>query len=181
VKARRVIVGLDAAAPLDRAALEAAAGIAARIDGELAGLFVENIDLLHLAALPFTREVGFTSSASRDLDVERMERALRAVAGAANRMLETVAGSARLPWSFTVTRGALVAELLNALQRADVVLVPGARASLRESVPRIRVIDAREPGSLRAALAGRGGDMLALTGGRDDAIEALLRDWLEKE
>ena len=54
---RRIVVGLDAG-PRDRAALEAAAQLAARMQAELVGLFVEDIDLLHLAGLPFAREVG---------------------------------------------------------------------------------------------------------------------------
>jgi hypothetical protein len=181
VKARRVIVGFDTTAPLNRAAVEAAAAIAGSIEGELAGLFVENIDLLHLAALPFTREVGFPSAESRELDVERMERALRAVAGEANRMFGTVAAGARLRWSFKVTRGVFAAELASAAERADLVLVPGGPGRIPRGAPRIRVISARDRGSLRAALEERGGAMLALTGDRDDAVEQALRDWLEKE
>lgn len=178
---RRVIVGFDGAAPLNRAALEAAAGIAGRIEGELAGLFVENIDLLHLAALPFTREVGFPSAASREIDVERMERTLRAVAGEASRMLGMVAESARLRWSFTVTRGVLAAELLSAAQRCDLVLVPGALVGVPGSAPRIRVMNLRDPDALRAALQERSGAMLALTGDGDDAVAEALRELLGKE
>jgi nucleotide-binding universal stress UspA family protein len=178
MKRRRVIVGFDAAAPLDRTALEAAAGITARIEGELTGLFVENIDLLHMAALPFTREVGFPSAASRELDVERMERALRAVAGEAHRMLGTIAAGARLNWSFRVTRGVFATELASAAEEADLVLVPGAAGGPSCAAPRIRVLSGRDRESLRAALRNRQGVMLALTGDADDAVERALRDWL---
>ena len=175
-----MIVGFDAAAPLNRAAVEAAAAIAGNIEGELAGLFVENIDLLHLAALPFTREIGFPSAESRELDVERMERTLRAVAAEASRMLGTVAASARLQWSFRVTRGVFAAELASAAERADLVLVPGA-GHVSRGAHRIRMVSARDSDALRAALDEKRGPMLALTGGRNDAIERALRDWLRKE
>jgi hypothetical protein len=178
VKERRVIVGFDTAAPLNRAAAEAAAAIAGSIEGELAGLFVENVDLLHLAALPFTREVGFPSAETRELDVERMERVLRAVAGEANRLLGMVAARARLRWSFRVTRGVFAAELASAAERADLVLVPGRAGRVPGGAPRIRVISVRDRDALRAALEERRGPMLALTGDRNDAIEQALKDWL---
>jgi hypothetical protein len=180
MKDRRVIVGIDAGAPLDRAALEAAAGIAGRIEGELAGLFVENVDLLHLAALPFTREVGLTSIASRELDVARMERSLKAVAGEAHRLLEAVAARAQIRWSFNVTRGRLAEELVSAASGADLVLVPGGQVR-PSGLPRIRVIKARDHDALRAALNERRDAMLAWTGAADDAVEQVIRDWLERE
>jgi hypothetical protein len=181
VKERRVIVGIDAGAPLDRAALEMAAGIAGRIEGELAGLFVENVDLFHLAALPFTREVGLTSIASREIDVVRMERSLKAVAGEAHRLLEAVAARARVRWSFNVIRGVLADEVAGAAARADLVLVPGGRRGSRASAPRIRVIRARDHGSVRAALQEGRDAMLALTAGGDADIERAIQDWLESE
>jgi hypothetical protein len=181
VTGRRVIVGIDAGSPLDRAALETAAGIAGRIEGELAGLFVENVDLLHLAALPFTREVGFTSIASRELDVARMERSLKAAAGEAHRMLEAAAARARIRWSFDVTRDGLVEALASAVTRADLVLVPGRPARPRAGLPRIRVIRARDRGALRAALNERSDAMLALTGGAEDAVERVIQGLLETQ
>jgi hypothetical protein len=181
VKERRVIVAIDAGAPLDRAALETAAGIAGRIEGELAGLFVENVDLLHLAALPFTREIGLTSIASREIDVARMERSLRAVAGEAHRLLEAVAARARVRWSFNVTRGVLAEELAGAAARADLVLVPCGRGRSRADARRIRVITARDHGSVRAALQERRDAMLALTAGGDADVEQAIQDWLEGE
>lgn len=179
MKPRRVIVGIDAGVPLDRVALETAAGIAGRIEGELAGLFVENVDLLHLAALPFTREIGLTSIASREIDVARMERSLKAVAGEAHRLLEAVAARAHVRWSFNVIRGVLADEVAGAAARADLVLVPGGRRGTRAGAPRIRVIRARDHGSVRAALREGRDVMLALTAGGDADIEQAIQDWLE--
>lgn len=171
-----MIVGLDAATPSSRALLEAAAGLADRMEAELVGLFVENVDLLHLAGLPFTREVGFPSATSRELDVERMERALRAVARDAHRMLASVAERAPRRWSFRVTRGVLVTELLSAVAEGDLVLVNAAPARRPGGAPEIRVISARDPGELRAALQNETGGILLLTGDGDDAVDAALRE-----
>ena len=80
MKIRRIIVGL-ATAPRNRAVLEAAARLAGRMEAELVGLFVENINLLHFAGLPFACEVGFASATRRDLNVESMERRSPAASG----------------------------------------------------------------------------------------------------
>src|SRR5512143_1804987 len=51
----RIWVALDES-PRSAAALTAAADLAAGLDAELAGLFVEDISLQHLIGLPFARE-----------------------------------------------------------------------------------------------------------------------------
>ena len=63
---RRIIVGLE---PRPRAdpLIAAAAALAERLPAELLGLFVENVELLHFAGLPFAREVGLASGARRPL------------------------------------------------------------------------------------------------------------------
>ena len=127
---RRIVVGLDAG-PRGRATLEAAAQLAARMQAELVGLFVEDIDLLHLAGLPFAREVGYPSAALRQLDVAAMERALRATAQEVRRMLAGVAGRAPLSWSFRVARGAVLAELRAAAAQGDIVVSCAMRVTPR--------------------------------------------------
>lgn len=122
---RRIVVSMESA-PQDRAALEAAADIAARLQAELVGLFIEDIDLLHFAALPFAREVGFPSAMLRPLDVSAMERSLRSLAGEARRALAEIAGRMPLRWSFRVARGSTSVELLAAAEEADLLV---ARAS----------------------------------------------------
>jgi hypothetical protein len=125
VSIRRIVVRVESA-PQDRAALQAAADIAARMQAELVGLFIEDIDLLHFAALPFAREVGFPSATRRSLDVSAMERSLRSLAGEARRALAEIAGRMPLRWSFRVARGSASVELLAAAAEADLLV---ARAS----------------------------------------------------
>ena len=119
---RRILVALDASRESD-AALAAAAELAKHLDAELMGLFIEDIDLLNLAALPFSREVPVLSLSGRELDPERVERELRSKAAAARRALAALADELHLQWSFRIARGHVDAELLTASQEADLVAV----------------------------------------------------------
>jgi len=123
---RRIVVGLEAA-PRSRTALRAAAEIAARTESELLALFVEDVNLLQLAGLPFAREVGFPSAVTRAIDTVAMERSLRALAREAERSLAEIARGTPLRWSYRVTRGALMSELLATATETDLV-VAGATA-----------------------------------------------------
>ena len=102
--------------------LRAAADAATRMNTELTGLFIEDINLLNLAAMPFARELCFPSATRREMDVGRLERSLRTLAGEAQRALEAVARRTALRSSFRVARGALLAELLAAASETDVVV-----------------------------------------------------------
>ena len=53
---RRILVAIDTS-PHGSAALEAAARLATELRAELEGLFIEDINLLRLAGLPFAREI----------------------------------------------------------------------------------------------------------------------------
>ncbi|HEY64488.1 MAG TPA: universal stress protein [Caldilineae bacterium] len=117
---RRILVALDAS-PHSLAALEAAAELAARLEAELLGLFVEDINLLRSAGLPFAREVGALSSTPQRLDSQRMERELRAQANRARRAMARIAGRTRVRWSFRVTRGQVASEVLAAASEADLI------------------------------------------------------------
>jgi len=112
VTAQRIVVALDAGTPARD--LDAAVALAGRTGAELLGLFVEDIELIRFAALPFAREIGAASAARRELDVASVERALRALANEAERLLAGAAGRSSVPWSFRVARGMLVDVLLAA-------------------------------------------------------------------
>ncbi len=119
---QRILVALDATEQ-GRATVETAAQLAARLEAEVVGLFVEDINLLRLAALPFAREMGFGSTRRRALDPSHMERALRAQAEALRRELAACADRARIPWSFQVRRGVRHEELLNTVSEVDLVVI----------------------------------------------------------
>src|SRR5262245_63946763 len=117
---RRILVALDAS-PHSQAALEAASELAVVLKAELVGIFVEDVNLLRLAGLPFAREVGYPSGTDRPLDGPSMERELRIQAEQARQTLAGVAGRRQLRWSFRVVRGQVTAELLTAAQEADLL------------------------------------------------------------
>ena len=129
----RILVALDASTH-SMAALAAAVQLAAAMEAELEGLFVEDINLLRLAGLPFAREVRHTASLEA-LDSLRMERALKAQAAQAREALAAAAQRAQVQWSFRVVRGQVTQEVLAAAARADLVTLgkqgrsrsPGAR------------------------------------------------------
>jgi nucleotide-binding universal stress UspA family protein len=123
---RRILVALDATRA-SAAALEAAVSLAEHLEAELLGLFVEDVNLLRLAALPFAHEVGFPSARARRLESDDMERTLRAQATLAQQALVTAVHQRRVPWSFRVVRGQVVTELLAASQQADLIAIAMTR------------------------------------------------------
>jgi nucleotide-binding universal stress UspA family protein len=117
---RRILVALDASLH-SQAALEAASELAQALKAELIGIFVEDVNLLHLAGLPFAREVEYPSGIARPLDSPSMERGLRIQAEQARQTLAGIAARRQLQWSFRVVRGQVAAELLTAAQEADLL------------------------------------------------------------
>lgn len=119
---RRILVALDAS-PHSLAALQAAAELAADLDAELVGIFVEDINLLRLSELPFAREVTIYTRSSRRLDRQKVEQQLRAQARLARRALEEIARRRQLRWTFQIAQGIVAAELLSAAQETDLILL----------------------------------------------------------
>jgi nucleotide-binding universal stress UspA family protein len=124
----RILVALDAS-PRSAAALTAAASLASELGAELAGLFVEDIDLQHLIGLPFAREFSLLSGAGRTLSQGDMERIWRREADTLERQLAEAAGRLRLPWSFRVARGRVSAEV-NTQARSFDLIVLGKRTGI---------------------------------------------------
>jgi nucleotide-binding universal stress UspA family protein len=138
---RRILVALDPSLH-SLAALEAASELADTLKAELVGIFVEDINLLRLAGLPFAREVRYPSGADRPLDSPSMERALRIQAEQVRQTLAGVAGRHQIRWSFRVVRGQVAAELLTAAQEADLLALGKASWA---STRRVRLgVTARE-------------------------------------
>ena len=130
---RRILVAVDASHH-SIAALEAAVELATRFQAELLGLYVEDINLLRLAQLPFAREVGTFSAGVRRLDVTEVERQIRVQTVRARRIFESRTGRTEVQWSFRVTRGSVTQEVVTAASDADLLvaqLAAGRPVSLR--------------------------------------------------
>jgi nucleotide-binding universal stress UspA family protein len=155
----RIVVALDAS-PQSVAALEAAAELAALMEAEVEGLFVEDSGLLCLCGLPFSQEIDVCTTAVRPLEAADMERQLRVMATSIERTMEQVAGRAAVRWSFRVRRGAVVEELLAAAQDAALMSVGRAGRVRRRglgSTARLLVERARRPVLLSGERGGRSG------------------------
>lgn len=113
----RILVALDAS-PQSQVALRAAARLAATMQAELQGLFVEDANLLHLCNSPFCREIGLRTAVVRQLESHTVERQLRVLAAEMRRALARAADDAQVRWSFQVARGAVGHELLLAAEQA---------------------------------------------------------------
>lgn len=117
---RHILVALDASR-YSLAALRAATELAASLEAELEGLFVEDVNLLRAAGSPAAREVRYPFVAGARLDRKRMERELRAQAEQARRALEAACERRQVRWSFRVVRGEVAPEVLAAALEADLL------------------------------------------------------------
>lgn len=159
----RIWVALDES-PRSTAALTAAAALAAELDAELAGLFVEDVNLQHLIGLPFAREFSVLTGEGRSLSQGDVERTWRREAAALQRLLAGAAEPLRLRWSFKVTRGRVSAEV-NTLAQAFDPVVLGRRTGIS-----VRAIPRTMP---RVAGIPRQGPVLVLVEGRSVSADSL--------
>ena len=123
---RRIWIALDTASQ-SNPALDVAAALASSARAELACLFVEDTDLLRLAALPRALETSAISAQMRPLGFADLERQLRGQAAGIERELARLALGAGLRWSFQVRRGKPLAETLLLAATPDVMVIAGRR------------------------------------------------------
>lgn len=120
VRIRRILVALDVS-PGSLAAAEVAVELAALLEAELLGLFVEDPELLNLSSSPLARQVDFLTASPSGLEAGAVEQQLRVHAVRARRALERIAGRAGIPWTFRVARGAVAREIVVAAAEVDLV------------------------------------------------------------
>ena len=119
---RRILVAIDAT-PDSWAALDAAAELAAEMEAEILGLFVEDIKLLRLADSPYAREVAYPTAAGAPLDRARMESQLRAHSAQAEKAVAAAGMREEVRWSFRSIRGEVTAEIRAAAGEADLLAI----------------------------------------------------------
>ncbi len=118
----RILVALDAS-PRSLAALSTASALAAELDAELAGLFVEDSNLHRLFALPFARELCLLSGELRPSSQAEIERTWRREAEILQRRLAAAAEQLQVRWSFQVARGRMATEVSLHAQGFDLVVL----------------------------------------------------------
>lgn len=117
---KRILVAIDSsstAAALLRPAALLAQGFGARVSG----IFVEDINLLHLAGLPFARELTWSTAVELRLDYQRMERVLRGCSVHVCQAVVDVAREIELPMQ--VVRGQVAQELLRTAEDVDLIIL----------------------------------------------------------
>ncbi len=119
---RRIVVALDAS-PHSDAALEAALQMAARFEAELLGLYVEDVDALRTARIPFAREVGGYSGRSRSISAEDLERKYRARVRQIRREFRTRSHRAAVHAAFRVVRDRINRAIRSEASEADMLIV----------------------------------------------------------
>ncbi|NIA71451.1 hypothetical protein HBA54_22925 [Pelagibius litoralis] len=147
---RRVLVVLDSTAANDEV-LGTAATIASAEACELTGLFIEDQDLLRLAALPFAHEVQLARAITRRLEPELVRQDLRALASQARVAIAKHAALHRLTWSFQEVHGRTDEQILLAANAGDIIAMTrrvGPLASFTHVSGQARTIAARAPGPL---------------------------------
>jgi hypothetical protein len=109
---------------------EPVARLARELEAELLGLFIEDVELLRFASLPFAREIGSASASMRALSVSELERQFRAQARELERTMAAILGPEPGGWSLRVERStpliAIEAVLAQVLEPA-LLVPPGAR------------------------------------------------------
>lgn len=162
---RRLIVGA-VTAPIASGALTLSARLAAELELEIEGLYIEDESLLGLAALPSRREVRLGSGRLEPLDAQCLEQALGRAAKTLEASLARAAGAARALHRFRLARGDLATVIGANVTRSDIVAVvaggalhPGhdlhlAAMQARASVLLIPSRLARRPGAIVALMSG---------------------------
>lgn len=119
---RRILVALDAS-PQSQAALEMAVDLAAKMEAELSGLFVEDVELLRMADSPSAREITYPSATETPLNRSIMECKLRAQSEQIRNTLAAAAQRAQIRWSFQTVRGQVTSALRAAAGQNDIVAI----------------------------------------------------------
>lgn len=117
-----IAVAIDCS-PHSKSSLEAAAEMAARLKAELIGIFVEDINLLHMAGLPFAEQVRLYTATTEKLDTAQLERMLKLQAQQAREMLQHAAEARTLRHAFRVLRGMVPEQLMLAAPEADILVL----------------------------------------------------------
>jgi hypothetical protein len=116
----RILVAMDSALRGD-ALLESAARLAAFAHVELTALFIEDPEVLQLAALPFACELDRASGALRAIEPESLEREMQAQARMLRRCVEGLREKHGIRANLRVVRGEFAAVALEAAVEGDIL------------------------------------------------------------
>ena len=120
--ADRVVVTVDLNSYFS-STIELAISLAKANRSGLHGLFIEDQDLLHIADLPFVREVSLVSAGTRVLDSQNMLNHFRIRSEIFRQSLGQYAEQSRLPWSYSTARGRKINMTMESSARAEFLII----------------------------------------------------------
>lgn len=119
---KHILVALDQT-NLNRAFLQAATTLASQLNAKLNALFVEDINLLKLAELPFAREVISGTGAGRQISVAEMERSIQLQTDRMRKRVEAIAQQNQIEIMFNVLRGDIASVVCEASRQTDLLIM----------------------------------------------------------
>lgn len=122
---RRIVVSLDASEN-SVVLLQTVVTWAAHWRAQLAGVFIEDVNLLHLSGFAFAREFSATFARERAITGEDIERRWRAHAAQARRTLQDAAGASGVESTFDVVRRSLESAIFSSAQHQDLIVMTDA-------------------------------------------------------
>jgi len=173
----RIVVGLYHDVPDD--SIRVAAEVAGLMGLKLIGFFVEEQDLIDLAAMPFVREFRPFGGGWARIDAEQIARDLAHASRAAQRLLAAAARESGAASRFHSARGALAETIASILRTGDIVIVaepphPAAQASPRfETLMRAAFASAATVLLVPRRIVRRSGDVVAVATSPDDPTPAV--------
>lgn len=119
---RRILLAFELSG-IHQASLELALQLARAYGAELAGLLIEDLNLMRAAALPFTSEILWQDAGERRLDPEQLERRLRAEAERLKGMLARSAETAGVRWSFRSVQAHAIRDTLAGIKHEELMIM----------------------------------------------------------
>lgn len=121
---KRILLPLNAQR-LPAGLIKQAVELAAQLQSELYGVFIENSDLLNFAQLPIGREIIVSTGKLQASNIASMERSLRQIASRSQQEFSQLASDYKLQSQFVTRRGDCYQTLLAELQLGDLLILSG--------------------------------------------------------
>lgn len=124
---RRILVGVDTSSH-SRAALEAAALLAQKMEGKLFGLFVQDEVWSKICKMPSVTAVNELTGATQSLEEKDLQEQIDLLAKRLRRQLRTISRENKISHTWKTVRGRVEEEILEAAKEADLITI-GRRGS----------------------------------------------------
>ena len=129
----RILVAIDTSTEQLRT-LEAAADLAALMQAELHGLFVEHPALRQLEQLSSSRKIDLPQGFGAQIEKGSIQREVEAQTRRFEEILARASEQRHLEWSFRIVRGMLEEQLREAVGEGDLVVAESAGRTIRSGM-----------------------------------------------